>query len=118
MVIWVTKHKKQVNVLISSMEKRLSDSQEYSLLLRLLNFKRMCQALVEYSLFAVKIADTGYKWLQSRWDNCVDIEAALLHHLCEEIGWKAFKCWINDKQSSGLLRRMLNDSMNRIREFQ
>lgn len=27
----------------------------------------------------------------------------LLCHLCEEIGWRAFKCRINDKQSSTIL---------------
>lgn len=100
--------------LISSMEKCLSDFQDDFLLLRLLNFKRMRQALVGHSLFAEKIADTGYKWLQSQWDNCVDIQTALLRHLCEEIGWKSFKCWLNDKQNSGLWRRIPNDGMNRI----
>lgn len=114
MVIWVTEHKKQVNVLISSTEKCLSDSQEYSLLWRLLNFKRMRWALLGYSLFAEKIADMGFKWLRSREDNGVDIQAAWLCHLCEEIGWKAFKCWINDKQNTLLLRCILDDSVNRI----
>lgn len=31
--------------------------------------------------------------------------------ICEEIGWRAFKCWINDTQSSVLLRWILNDAM-------
>lgn len=36
----------------------------------------MRKASVGFSLFAEKIADMGYEWLQSRWDNCADIQAA------------------------------------------
>lgn len=84
----------------------LSDSsREYSISQQPANFGEdaiSSPALVEYSLFAEKIADMGYKWLRRLGgDNCAATPGHILRrHLCGGNWFEgAFKRGINDKQS-------------------